>query len=179
MRILLPRRQERDDADDQERDDAMPADSEHREARHQEILTLLRRRPVTSQQEIVTHLGRRGLAATQSSVSRDLRDLGVARVGGRYLAPGGRAAASEAAGPRLDGEVARFLRGVRPAGPHLTVLFTTVGAAQTVGAALDRTGWPEVVGTIAGDDTIFVATAGAADQKRLVERLEKLLSEAS
>ncbi|HYH45110.1 MAG TPA: hypothetical protein VEG34_05445 [Thermoanaerobaculia bacterium] len=161
----------------------MPADSEHREARHQEILTLLRRRPVTSQQEIVAYLGRRGVSATQSSVSRDLRDLGVARVGGRYLAPAGREAGSTAgsdtAGPRLDGEVAHFLRGVRPAGPHLTVLSTTVGAAQTVGAALDRAEWPEVVGTIAGDDTIFVATAGAADQKRLVERLEKLLSEAS
>ncbi len=157
----------------------MPADSEHREARHQEILSLLRRVPVTSQHEIVAHLTRRGLAATQSSVSRDLRDLGVARVAGRYVAPALAPAEASAAGSAWDVEVAHFVRGVRPAGPHLTVLATTVGAAQTVGAALDRAGWPEVVGTIAGDDTIFVATAGAAGQKRLVERLERLLSEAS
>lgn len=160
----------------------MPADHEHKETRQREILAILPSARVTSQLELVEMLRQRGITATQSSVSRDLRDLGVARVGGRYLAPAGReagsAAGSDFAGPRLGGEVAHFLRGVRPAGPHLTVLSTTVGAAQTVGAALDRAGWPEVVGTIAGDDTIFVATAGAADQKRLVERLEKLLSEA-
>ena len=156
----------------------MPADTEHREARHEEILSLLRRGPVTSQQEIVAHLERRGLAATQSSVSRDLRDLGVARVAGRYLAPA-RALAPELSDLDPAGEVARFLRGVRPAGPHLTVLLTTVGAAQTVASALDRAAWPEVVGTIAGDDTIFIATASAAAQKRLVARLERLISEAS
>lgn len=162
-----------------EETEAMPTDAEIRQHRQREILAILESMPVASQGEIVTILEERGINATQSSVSRDLRDLGVARVGGRYLAPAAREAAFEAASPRLDGEVARFLRGVRSAGPHLTVLSTTVGAAQTVGAALDRAGWPEVVGTIAGDDTIFVATAGAADQKRLVERLEKLLSEAS
>jgi transcriptional regulator of arginine metabolism len=153
----------------------MPIDSEHREARHQEILSLLRRSPIASQQEIVAHLERRGLSATQSSVSRDLRDLGVARVAGRYVAPALSALGDPAAGGELAGEAARFLRAVRPAGPYLTVVSTTVGAAQTVGIALDRAGWPEVVGTIAGDDTVFVATAGAADQRRLVGRLEKLL----
>jgi transcriptional regulator of arginine metabolism len=69
-------------------------------------------------------------------------------------------------------EVAHFLRGAKPAGAHLTVVFTMAGAAQAVAIALDRAGWPELVGTMAGDDTIFVATASAADQKRLVRRLE-------
>jgi transcriptional regulator of arginine metabolism len=152
----------------------MPIDTEQREARHQEILSLLRRGTVASQQEIVTHLERRGLGATQSSVSRDLRELGVARVAGRYVAP----ALSPVAGPDAGGELAdeagRFLRGARPAGPNLTVVSTTAGAAQAVGIALDRAGWPEVVGTVAGDDTVFVATAGAADQRRLLRRLEQL-----
>src|SRR5215210_4668731 len=72
-------------------------------------------------------------------------------------------------------EVARFVHGFKPAGPHLSVVFTATGAAQTVALAIDRAAWPEVVGTMAGDDTIFVATAGAQDQKRFFQRLERYL----
>ena len=74
-------------------------------------------------------------------------------------------------------EVSQFLRGVKPAGPHLTVVFTMAGAAQAVGIAIDRAGWPELVGTMAGDDTVFVATASAGDQKRFIRRLESFLKE--
>jgi len=65
---------------------------------------------------------------------------------------------------------------VRPAGPHLTVVLTRTGAAQRVGIELDRAGWDEIVGTVAGDDTIFVATAGAREQTRLLHRLNALLA---
>jgi transcriptional regulator of arginine metabolism len=160
----------------------MPTDAEIRQNRQREILALLESFPVGSQGEIVTLLEERGIHATQSSVSRDLRDLGVARLGGRYVAPGTNGAAGPAGtlqeGANLGfrfGDIERFLRGAKPAGPYLTVVFTTVGTAQTVALALDHAGWPEVVGTMAGDDTIFVATANAGDQPRFLERIERSL----
>ena len=149
----------------------MPADSERRQLRHREILRLLRHRRVRGQGEIVALLRARGFEATQSSVSRDLRDLGVAKVVGRYMAP----EAPHTPPPAKLLEAAPFLRGARPAGPYLTVVLTVVGAAQQVALALDRARWPEVVGTVAGDDTIFIATAGARDQKRCLAHLTALL----
>jgi transcriptional regulator of arginine metabolism len=67
--------------------------------------------------------------------------------------------------------VARLLRSVRPAGPYLTVVQTAVGAAQGVARAFDAAGWPEVVGSLAGDDTVFLATATEQDQERLIRHL--------
>lgn len=150
----------------------MPADHEHKETRQREILAILAGERVTSQLELVEHLRARGITATQSSVSRDMRDLGVAWIGGRYALPPER----EENGPGFS-EFARFLRGAKPAGPHLTVVFTNVGTAQSVALAIDRAGWPEVVGTMAGDDTVFAATASARDQKRLIQRLDSYLQE--
>jgi transcriptional regulator of arginine metabolism len=143
-------------------------DIEHREARQRAILDLLKERAVESQGELVALLAEREIHATQSSVSRDLKELGVARVGGRYVAP------AEERDPGLA-DMARFLRSARPAGPHLTVVLTTAGTAQSVGIALDRAGWPEIVGTMAGDDTVFIATAAEADQRRVLERLARFL----
>ncbi|HEY2294507.1 MAG TPA: arginine repressor [Thermoanaerobaculia bacterium] len=150
----------------------MPTDHEHREARQQEILAILDAQRVTSQTQLVELLRERGVGATQSSVSRDLRDLGVGWIGGRYARPSER----EESDPGVT-EVSQFLRGVKPAGPHLTVVFTMSGAAQAVGVAIDRAGWPELVGTMAGDDTVFVATASAGDQKRFIRRLDYFLQE--
>ncbi|HXO29069.1 MAG TPA: arginine repressor [Thermoanaerobaculia bacterium] len=144
----------------------MPTDRELREARQRAIRALLARSPVANQAELVAELRRQGIAATQSSVSRDLRDLGVARVGGRYVPR----ARPEERDPRVA-EVARLLRSVRPAGPYLTVVQTAVGAAQGVARALDAAGWPEVVGSLAGDDTVFLATATEQDQERLIRHL--------
>ncbi len=150
----------------------MPTDSALRDQRQREILAILKDHPVAGQTELIEELARRGIQATQSSVSRDLRDMGIARVGGRYVPPAHR-------DERTGGleEIAHFVRGLRPAGAHLTVVFTATGAAQTVALAIDRAGWSEVVGTMAGDDTIFVATAAALDQKHFIQRLERLLEE--
>jgi transcriptional regulator of arginine metabolism len=150
----------------------MPTDTALRDHRQREILALLAARRVARQEELVELLHARGFAATQSSVSRDLRDLGVARVAGRYLPP---LTGSETEEAKLNG-IATFVRNAKPAGPHLTVVVTTVGAAQPVASALDRAAWPEVVGTVAGDDTIFIATAGAREQKRFLQRLRSLLT---
>lgn len=150
----------------------MPTDTHLRDQRQREILAILRDHPVANQIALMEELARRGIAATQSSVSRDLRDMGIPRVAGRYVPP---AQGAEGEGGVM--EVARFVHGFKPAGPHLAVVFTATGAAQSVALALDRAAWPEVVGTMAGDDTIFVATAGAQDQKRFLQRLERYLEE--
>ena len=92
----------------------MPTEVEARDERQRAILAILRRTPVRGQEEIVRRLGERGFAVTQSSVSRDLRDLGVAKVGGRYLPPPSTAGGVE---PTEVDEIAHYLRAARPAGP--------------------------------------------------------------
>jgi transcriptional regulator of arginine metabolism len=79
---------------------------------------------------------------------------------------------SGTAAEELEG-VVEFLREILPAGPNLTVIKTAIGAAQRVALALDRSDWPEVIGNIGGDDTVFVATASAASQKILINRIER------
>jgi transcriptional regulator of arginine metabolism len=141
----------------------------HQTERRNAILRLLRGASVRKQGELVDLLRREGHAVTQSSISRDLRDLGVLKAGGRYLPP-------DATQRALDdfGTLRQFVRGVATAGGSLTVLRTTVGAAQSVAIAIDKAEWPEVVGTISGDDTIFVATDTAAAQTAVVARLRDL-----
>ncbi|MEN9788269.1 MAG: hypothetical protein RLZZ473_333 [Pseudomonadota bacterium] len=141
----------------------------HSNTRHSAILRILRAAPVRKQDEIVRRLREEGHEVTQSSISRDLRDLGVLKAGGRYLPP-------EDGNRSLDdfGTLRQFVRGVATAGSALTVLRTTIGAAQSVAIAIDKAAWPEVVGTISGDDTIFIATDTAAAQATLVARLRDL-----
>jgi transcriptional regulator of arginine metabolism len=141
----------------------------HSNTRHSAILRILRAAPVRKQDEIVRRLREEGHEVTQSSISRDLRDLGVLKAGGRYLPP-------EDGNRSLDdfGTLRQFVRGVATAGSALTVLRTTIGAAQSVAIAIDKAAWPEVVGTISGDDTIFIATDNAAAQATLVARLRDL-----
>jgi transcriptional regulator of arginine metabolism len=147
----------------------MLSDAEQLE-RRDAIVRILRAGQVRRQQDLVRLLKKAGHESTQSSVSRDLRDLGVLKASGRYVLPGEETT-------RTNGDfatLAQFVRALRPAGASLTVLRTTIGAAQSVAVAIDRAAWPEVVGTISGDDTIFIATATARAQERLIERLHTL-----
>jgi transcriptional regulator of arginine metabolism len=134
------------------------------------ILRILRGSPVRKQDELVRLLRREGHDVTQSSISRDLRDLGVLKASGRYLPP-----TAESGRTHGDFDTLRqFVRSVATAGASLTVLRTTIGAAQSVAAAIDKAEWPEVVGTISGDDTIFLATDTGRAQAQVVERLRSL-----
>ncbi len=72
--------------------------------------------------------------------------------------------------------VAAFIRSIRPAGPHLLVIRTAIGAAQRVALELDRIDWPEIVGNIGGDDTVFVATDSANHQKILNAKIERVIA---
>ena len=69
--------------------------------------------------------------------------------------------------------IAGLLRNISPAGPNLLVIGTAIGAAQRVALALDRCAWPEMIGNIGGDDTVFVATESALAQKNLIARIER------
>ena len=141
------------------------------EDRREALRRIIRDGVVGRQAELVRRLKRAGHAVTQSSVSRDLRDLGVAKVGDRYVL------AEDAAAPVASlAAVAGFVQDVVPAGPHLSVVRTTIGSAQSVALAIDRARWPEVVGTISGDDTIFIATATQRAQRTVLDRLRSLAS---
>jgi transcriptional regulator of arginine metabolism len=142
----------------------------HQLDRRHAILRILRGGVVRRQAELTQLLQKDGFTVTQSSVSRDLRELGVLKASGRYLPPPGEVA--NALGNFAT--LAPFVRAVKPAGPSITVLRTTTGAAQSVAVAIDTADWPEVVGTISGDDTIFIATPDAPAQQRLLDRLHSL-----
>jgi transcriptional regulator of arginine metabolism len=134
------------------------------------IVRLLRAGLVRRQSDLVRLLKKEGHAATQSSISRDLRDLGVLKASGRYVLPPDEIT-------RANGDFAsltQFVRELRSAGPSLTVLRTTIGAAQSVAVAIDKAQWPEVAGTISGDDTIFIATSNLRAQQELISRLRTL-----
>ena len=152
----------------------MPTDKDHRKPRQEKIVSLLRRHRIRNQTDLVDRLRKSGFEVTQSSISRDLHHLGVIKAGGRYRMPDSR---EEAAAGTLE-DVARFLRKVPRAGANLTVVHTAIGAAQTVALAVDGAAWPEVVGTVAGDDTLFIATLSGREQRKLLHRLEKIMRSA-
>lgn len=152
----------------------MPSTTLEQSERRRAIARLLAEHVVNRQSELVELLRAAGYLATQSSVSRDLRDLGAAKLKNGYRLP-----------KPVDIEddeslhvVTDFVRDIRSAGPNVLVVMTAVGAAQRVAVMLDRSGWPEIVGTVSGDDTIFVATIGASEQRRLKARLRQHLKKA-
>ena len=149
----------------------MPNTHSDQDARRSALRALLGRGPVPTQQVLVAELARRGYPATQSSISRDLREIGAVKTARGYELE----AEGMADKPELSA-IGEFVRAVLPAGPHLLVLRTAVGAAQRVALALDRADWPEIVGNIGGDDTVFVATDSANHQKILAARLERIVA---
>ncbi len=138
------------------------------QARRSAIRTLLSERPAATQASLVAALTAKGHVATQSSVSRDLRDLGVVKTPRGYELP-----ANNQSGEQQMAAVAELMRSMRTAGPNLLVLHTAIGAAQRVALALDRSNWEEVIGNIGGDDTVFVATESVLAQKNLIARIER------
>lgn len=136
--------------------------------RQQEILKLVRSRNIHTQQELAQALKQAGVEATQVTLSRDIRELGLVKTpqGYRELSAAGQAK------PNVHEMAAEFLLEVRLA-RNLAVLKTTPGSASPLAVALDQCDWPEIVGTIAGDDTILVVTpdekAAQAFRRRLSE----------
>jgi transcriptional regulator of arginine metabolism len=134
--------------------------------RQGQILRLIRARAIHTQEELAQALKKIGIAATQVTLSRDLRELRLAKTpeGYRQMEP-------DEAGPQFRLLAAEFLQDIRSA-QNLVVLRTAPGHANSVAVALDTEQWPEIVGTLAGDDTILViapdnATAAAIEKKLL------------
>ena len=137
--------------------------------RQGQILKLIRSKKISTQEELAQELKNQGIAATQVTLSRDLRDLRLVktREGYQEMAP-------EETGPGFTMLAGEFLNDVLRA-QNLVVLKTSPGHANTVAVALDREGWPEVVGTIAGDDTILIIAPDNPTAEGVQDRLLGLL----
>jgi len=150
----------------------MPSNRNVRERRQQAILEILTEGQLVEQQrDLVDLLRERGIPATQSSISRDLRDLGIVRFGDQYVLPD----IFEVVSPFQ--KVVGFVKEVKPAGPYLSLIVTEPGAGNVVAQAIDAAGWDDVVGTVAGPNSVLVLTDGGFDQKLLFARLKRYLEE--
>ncbi len=142
------------------------------------ILELIDREPLHSQEQLRRELRHRGFDATQATISRDIRDLGlVKRAGdGAYQRPGVEGSSPETALTALERAAAEFLRTIDRV-QQLVVVRTGPGQAQTLAITLDRARLPEVVGTVGGDDTILIIARGARAAAALVKRLKDYSSD--
>ncbi len=140
-------------------------------ARQAAILEAVTRGEAATQHDLVRALKKRGISATQVSVSRDVAALGLVKVGGVYKTGNTNNGVHD---PELP--LRSFVRRVVAAGPNLTVVRCDVGAAPRVGLVLDSLEIAGLAGTIAGDDAVFVATENSAAQKKLIEFLEARIS---
>jgi transcriptional regulator of arginine metabolism len=136
----------------------------NKEQRHSIILKIIESEHIARQDQIVTKLAERGFDVTQASVSRDLVELGVVKVGGHYTSP--RRGESTDFGPI----------GLRAAGDNLIVVSCQSGLASAIAVKMDRAKISEIVGTIAGDDTIFVAVESLQHQRVVIKKLWEVLA---
>jgi transcriptional regulator of arginine metabolism len=141
--------------------------------RHGQILNLIRSQPIRTQEEMAGALERLGIEVTQVTLSRDIRELGLVKGPQGYREPD-RAATSTEEPDSLKRTLEEFVRDVKTA-QNLVIIRTAAGNAQPVAAALDRQAWPEILGTVAGDDTVFAATPDARQAVRAKEKLLALL----
>jgi transcriptional regulator of arginine metabolism len=131
--------------------------------RQQIILDLIRARNVARQEELTALLTKKGFSVTQSSVSRDLDELGIVKANGFY------------AEPRMEKDARGFgLLSLETAGEALVVAKCEAGLASAVAVQIDRAKIPEIVGTIAGDDTIFIAVKDYRAQKKIIKNVWEL-----
>ena len=142
------------------------------------ILDLIDREPFHNQERLRRRLRQQGFDATQATISRDIRDLGLVKraADGSYQRPGAGGPAPETAIPALERAAAEYLRSVDRV-QQLVVIRTGVGQAQPLAIALDRAQLSESVGTIAGDDTILVIARGARGAASLLKRLKDYIRE--
>jgi len=139
--------------------------------RHAAILRLVREHSIPSQERLRSLLAHAGFDVTQATLSRDIHELGLVKqpvAGGMpaYAAPPDETVPA----PTLTGFLHTLLLRSDGVGP-LLVLRTPTGGASALAAALDREAWPEVLGTLAGDDTVLIVTRGPAARRKLARRL--------
>jgi transcriptional regulator of arginine metabolism len=147
--------------------------ADYKERRQRTIADLIRSHALASQEELAERLGSLGYAVTQATISRDLEQLGAVKVRREghlgYALPD---QVRDTPAPRLSAVLRDWVRSVDPAA-NLVVIKTPPGSAHLVGVVLDQSGLAEIVGTICGDDTIFIATRSAEDANALAAKLEE------
>jgi transcriptional regulator of arginine metabolism len=131
--------------------------------RQETIIQIIASKQVATQQELAEELARRGIDATQSSVSRDIVELGLTKLNGYYTAP----RQALASGPVVE---------MVTAGDNLIVIKTEIGQASPAALAIDRAKIDEIIGTVAGDDTIFIAVKNLEAQRKALRKLVKLFA---
>jgi transcriptional regulator of arginine metabolism len=153
----------------------MSSDREVQARRRQAILEILAGdEKVSEQKEMVERLRARGIPATQSSISRDLKVLGAVRTQGHYEIPSW---SEEEEGGSPFRRVVPFVQEVRPAGPYQTLVVTDPGAGRMVAQAINESAWEDVVGTIDGDSAVLILTENSFFQKLVYERLKYFVSD--
>jgi len=130
--------------------------------RQQKILSLIQARAIGTQEDLRALLEQAGVPATQSSVSRDLEELGVVKHHGHYTLP------------RTNGNAARGLVSLDQAGDSLVIARTVPGLASAVAVEIDAAAISEIVGTIAGEDTIFIAVRDVKSQRATMKEIWKI-----
>ncbi|CDM65485.1 arginine repressor [Pyrinomonas methylaliphatogenes] len=135
-----------------------------KERRQRKILSLIQSKRISTQQDLVALLERAGFSVTQSSVSRDLEELGVVKRHGRYTLPS------------PDKAAARGLLDLDLAGDCLVVAKCEPGLASAVAVEIDRAAIPEIVGTLAGEDTVFIAVPNRKAQRVAIKKIWELFS---
>ncbi len=148
-----------------------------KQLRQRAIRDVVERRSIRTQRELAAALQERGYRTTQATISRDIADLQLVKVGRDGVSVYALPERLADADPTGEERLRRLFRDVpvevREAG-QILVLVTLPGSAHAIAAALDRARWPEAVGTIAGDDTCFVACPDRGSLARLRRRLERL-----
>ena len=140
-------------------------------ARQQAIVELAHEGPLPNQQELCKVLARRGFQVTQATLSRDLNELRLVKTSEGYILPNGDAPAEPI--PAVSRLINEFVRDIRRA-QNLLVIKTIPGRAQPVAVAIDAEAWDEVVGTVAGDDTLLIVTRNNKTAKSLQTKLEAM-----
>ncbi|HEU4988897.1 MAG: hypothetical protein KGL93_06670 [Gemmatimonadota bacterium] len=143
-------------------------------ARHAAILEITGANVIASQEELRQRLARRGVRVTQATLSRDLRELGLVRVptdhGARYVRA---ETLADEAKPSLEALLPQLFASIAGVS-ELAVLHTVASGAQPISEAIDAEAWPEVLGTIAGENTILIVCRSAAARQAVVARLTRL-----
>lgn len=134
----------------------------NKESRQKKILSLIRAKPIGTQQELRALLERTGVPTTQSSLSRDLEELGVVKHHRHYAVP------------QMSGTAARGLLSLDRAGDSLIVARTEPGLASAAAVRIDSAAIAELVGTLAGEDTVFIAVADAKTQRAAMKKIWEL-----
>ena len=136
-----------------------------KDSRQKKILSLIQAKRISTQEDLTAHLERAGVVATQSSVSRDLIELGVVKQRGAYVLP-----------KAASGAASRGLLSLETAGDALIVARCEPGLASALAVEMDRAVVPEIVGTIAGDDTIFIAVGERKMQRAAIKKIWEMFN---